>query len=345
MKGLFFSFIFFLAMGFIVNAASFEKPNVTILGTGGTIAGSSDSKTDTTYYKAGALGVDSLIETIPELNDVAILKSEQITNLDSNDITNDILLLLSKKINQLLTVGNQDGVVVTHGTDTLEESAFFMDITVNNTKPVVFMGAMRPATALSADGPMNLLQAVSLAGSKAAQNRGTMIMLNDQIDSAYYTTKTNSITTDAFKAPLVGYLGIFTNKGPMFFYTPAKPTNKPYFDVSKITSLPRVDIIYVYQNQDDIYLRTSIAEGAQGIVIDATGNGNMPKPLEKAIMKLTQRGYPIVISTRTGSGYVSSKPYAINSGFLNAQKSRILLQLALASGATAPQIRSYFDSI
>lgn len=319
------------------------KPNITILATGGTIAGSSDSKTDTTYYKSGSLSIEKLIKVIPELSKAANLQSEQFTNIDSNDMTDDTLLRLSKKVNALLAKPDKNGVVITHGTDTLEESAFFLDITVNNDKPVVFVGAMRPATALSADGPMNLLQSVLLAGSKDARGRGTLIMMNNQIDSGFYTTKTNPSTNDAFKAPLVGYLGIYSDKGPMFYYKPAKPFHKPYFDISQITALPRVDIIYVHQGLDDTFLQAAIKAGAKGLIIDATGNGNMPKKMLNAVAKLHAEEFPVIIASRTGSGYVSPKSYAINSGFLNAQKSRVLLQLAIATGASNEQIAKYFD--
>ncbi|WP_392566308.1 asparaginase [Utexia brackfieldae] len=318
------------------------KPNITILATGGTIAGSSASKTDTTDYQAGSLGIQTLIDAVPELNHIAHITGEQIANVDSNDIDNHILLTLSKKVNQLLSQ-NQQGVVITHGTDTLEESAFFLSLTVKQSKPTVFVGAMRPATAISADGPMNLLEAVTLAASPQAQQRGTMVVLNDRIASAFYVTKTNAVSNDTFKAIEQGYLGLFINGQPKFFYTPAAPIDQVYFDVSQLTNLPRVDIIYVHQGQDATLLNAAISAGAKGIVIDATGNGNMPKALEEAVAKALTKNIPIVITSRTGAGYVSNKKQGISSGFLNAQKSRILLQLAIATGANLTQIETYFD--
>lgn len=319
------------------------KPNVTILATGGTIAGSASSSTDTTNYSAGALSIQTLFNALPALKEAAHITTEQIANVDSNDITANILLTLSKKANTLLD-GDQQGVVITHGTDTLEETAFFLSLTVNNKKPVVLVGAMRPATAISADGPMNLLEAVNLAGSKNAEDRGTMVVLNDRIASAYYITKTNSVVNDTFKAVEQGYLGLFVNGQPKFFYTPAKPIGQIYFDTSNLESLPRVDIIYVHQEQDDTLLQAALKAGAKGIIIDATGNGNMPEALEKAVKELHEKGIPVIISSRTGSGYVSEKIYGISSGFLNAQKSRILLQLAIATGANQQQIEQYFDN-
>lgn len=331
-----------LGMPTLTYANQQPKPNVTILATGGTIAGSSKSSTDTTNYAAGSLSIQTLFDAVPNLKEVANVTGKQIANVDSNDITADILLTLSKTANTLLN-GDQQGVVITHGTDTLEETAFFLSLTINNKKPVVLVGAMRPATAISADGPMNLFEAVTLAGSKNAVDRGVMVVLNDRIASAYYVTKTNAVVNDTFKAIEQGYLGLFVNGQPKFFYTPAKPIGQVYFDTSKLKSLPRVDIIYVHQDQDDVLLEAALKAGAKGIVIDATGNGNMPKPLEKVVNELSDKGIPMVITSRTGSGYVSDKSYGISSGFLNAQKSRILLQLAIATGANHKQITEYFD--
>jgi L-asparaginase len=319
------------------------KPQVTILATGGTIAGSSASKTDTTGYKAGAVGIDTLIAAVPEMAQVADVKGEQISNTISGDVDDKVLLTLSKRVNQLLNQQGQQGVVITHGTDTLEETAFFLDLTVNSKQPVVMVGSMRPAKAISADGPMNLLEAVTLATAKQAENRGTMVVLNDRIGSAFYTSKTNSTTLDTFKATEPGYLGLFVSGQPKFYYTAAQPIDKRYFDVSKLTSLPKVEILYSYQAQDTAILDAALSNGAKGIIIAGNGNGNVSTKMEAAIGKLHKQGIPVVMSTRTGAGYVSTKSFAIGAGFLNPQKSRVLLQLALASGADLPQIASYFD--
>lgn len=348
MKQLFSGIIFSIAaigisMPTTTYADQTAKPNITILATGGTIAGSASSTTDTTNYTAGSLSIQTLFDAVPSLKDIANITGEQIANVDSNDITADIRLTLSKKINSLLN-SDQQGVVITHGTDTLEETAFFLSLTVNNKKPVVLVGAMRPATAISADGPMNLFEAVTLASAKNAENRGVMVVLNDRIASAYYVTKTNAVVNDTFKAIEQGNLGLFVNGQPKFFYTPAKPIGQVYFDTSRLESLPRVDIIYIHQDQDNVLLEAALKAGAKGIIIDATGNGNMPKSLEKRVKELNDKGIPVIISSRTGSGYVSDKTYGISSGFLNAQKSRILLQLAIATGANQQQIAEYFDN-
>lgn len=326
--------------------ATDTKPGVTIYATGGTIAGKADSNTATTGYKAGAIGVEDLVQAVPAIADVAIVKGEQIANTASGNINQAILLKLSKAINQQLKSPETQGAVVTHGTDTLEETAFFLDLTVKSEKPVVVVGAMRPATAISADGPMNLLEAVTLAASPSADKRGVLVLLNDRIGSAFYTTKTNSTAIDTFKANEQGYLGAFYGGKPHFFYQPAQPENKPTFDVSNKTTLPKVDILYSYQDQDSELLKAAIEHGAKGIVIAGSGNGSVPSNVKEEIKNLMAKGIPVVLSTRTGNGYITTKTNkeeGIGSGVYNPQKARILLSLALSEGDDMEKIRNYFE--
>ncbi len=320
-----------------------ENLEVVVYATGGTIAGSSTSSTDTTDYSAGEIGVSTLIAAVPEIQRIAKVSGVQISNTGSNNLTQDIVLKLSKEINFKLDNSDICGAVVTHGTDTLEETAFFLDLTVDSPKPVVVVGAMRPATAVSADGNMNLLEAVRLAVEPDAMNRGTMIVLNDRIGSAFYTTKTNSTMLDTFKASEQGYIGAFISGEPFFYYQSTKPVNKHLFDISTTDKLPLVKILYSYQDQDSTLLEAAIAHGAKGIVIAGTGNGSIPKIMDDAVNKAMAAGIPVVRSTRTGSGYVSPKSVGIGAGFFNPQKSKILLELALNAGANMAEIRSYFE--
>lgn len=320
-----------------------QKPSVEIYATGGTIAGSSASNLDTTNYKAGSIGVNDLINAVPELKNIANISGEQIANVASSNIGQVELLKISKSISQKLKNKNINGAVVTHGTDTTEETAFFLDLTINSIKPVVVVGAMRPATAISADGPMNLLEAVSLATNKESENRGVMIVLNDRIGSAFYTTKTNSTTLDTFKAVEQGYLGTFIGVKPKFYYSAAKPINKPFFDISNINTLPKVEIIYAHQDQDTSLIDAAISSGAKGIVIAGNGNGSISDNLKAKTVELMKKGIPVVRSTRTGSGYVSAKEEGIGSGYYNPQKARIILTLALAKADNIQKIRSYFE--
>lgn len=220
---------------------------------------------------------------------------------------------------------------------------FFLDLTVKSPKPVVVVGAMRPATAISADGPMNLLEAVALAAHPDAKNRGAMVVLNDRIASAYYVTKTNATTIDTFKSTEQGYLGTFIGTTPKFYYYPTQPVNKPYFNVTKIESLPKVSILYVHQDQDIALIDAAVQNGAKGIVLAGNGNGSVPTALKEKINSLMQQGIPVVRSTRTGSGYVSDKAEGIGSGYFNPQKARILLSLALATQHDVKQMQHYFE--
>lgn len=327
----------------VLAAEPADKPGVTIYATGGTIAGSSKSNTDTTDYTSGDIGVQQLLDAVPELEDVATVTGEQIANTGSSNIDQAILLKLSKAINKQLATPDTHGVVITHGTDTLEDTGFFLDLTVDSDKPVVMVGAMRPATAISADGPFNLLEAVTLAASDKAMGRGAMIVINDRIGSAFYTTKTNAIMLDTFKAVEQGYLGAFVSAQPHFYYEPAEPTNKPSFDISNIDSLPKVDILYGYQDAESSLLTAAIENGAKGIVLASTGNGSVPKRMEEAVKKAMADGIPVIRSTRTGNGIVSPKEMGIGSGVYNPQKARILLMLVLSQTDDMEKIRGYFE--
>ncbi len=339
-----FGYVIVVIMLFSVRVmATEEKPEVVIYATGGTIAGSSTESTDTTDYKAGKIGVDKLIAAVPEITEFATVSGVQIANTGSNNITQDIVLTLSKAINKKLEEEGVAGAVITHGTDTLEETAFFLDLTVKSSKPVVIVGAMRPATAISADGGMNLLEAVKLAVTPAAVDRGAMVVLNDRIGSAFYTTKTNSTALDTFKAIEQGYIGMFLSGVPYFYYKSTKPVNKHYFDISSTDKLPVVKILYSYQDQDSSLLEAAIANGAKGIVIAGTGNGSIPEKMNPVVEKAMAAGIPIVRSTRTGNGFTTPKEFGIGSGIFNPQKSKILLELALNAGASMDEIRDYFE--
>lgn len=325
------------------NALAENLPNVTILGTGGTIAGSAAKSTDVTGYKAGEIAVTTLIEAVPQIVNIANVDGIQVANTSSSNINSEILLNMAKTANDLLAKETQ-GVVITHGTDTTEETAFFMDLVNQSDKPIVVVGAMRPATAISADGPMNLLNAVTLAASEEANGRGTMVILNDKIGAAYYISKTSSISMDTFKAHDQGYLGTFAGGEPRFYFEPAKVTGKPSFDVSKLETLPKVDIVYSYQDMGPEVIEALIESGSQGLVVAGSGNGSVPKAVRDKISELNESGYPVVLSSRTGSGFVTPKEHAIGSGDLNPQKARIMLMLALTKTEDLNDIAGYFGT-
>lgn len=315
--------------------ANTDKPDVKILATGGTIAGSAASDTKTTGYKAGSLGVDVLINAVPEVKNYADVSGEQICNIDSKDMTDDVWLKLSKRINALTKQKDVAGIVVTHGTDTMEETAYFLNLTVKSDKPVVLTGAMRPATAISADGPMNLLNAVRIAADKDAGGRGVLVALNDEIDGARDVTKTNTTSLSTFKSTS-GPLGYVNDGVPAFYSNPIRlHTVKSEFDVSKLTKLPKVYVIYGTAGADGSLVDAAIAAGAEGIVYAGTGNGSVHKADEAELAKATSKGIVVVRSSRVGSGAVipAEQSYIdehfIDGDSLNPQKARVLLQLAL----------------
>ncbi|KAH8895918.1 L-asparaginase [Thozetella sp. PMI_491] len=320
-------------------------PNITIFATGGTIAGSASSDTQTTGYQAGALGVDVLINAVPALLNVSNVKGIQVSNVDSSAITPTLLLNISQQVQAELDSPYCQGVVITHGTDTLEESAFFLDLTIRSDKPVVFVGSMRPATAISADGPLNLLEAVTLAASPSAKGRGAMIVLNDRIASAFYTTKTNANDLDTFKSVETGFLGTFIDVKPIFYFQAAQPIGKQYFNVSTTTALPQVDILYGYQLLNTALATAAVASGAKGLVLAGVGAGGWTDNGTQVIDQLiAQQGTAVVYSRRTMDGYVEPRNAAsYGGGFLNPQKARILLQLALNAGYGADKMRAVFE--
>ncbi|MDB5777403.1 MAG: ansZ [Herbaspirillum sp.] len=333
------------------HAQEAKKPNIKILATGGTIAGSAAANTTTTGYTSGAISVDNLIKAVPEMQNLANISGEQITNASSTDMNDEILLALGKRINELLASKDVDGVVVTHGTSTLEETAYFLNLVVKSDKPVVVVGSMRPATAISADGPFNLYNAVLVAASKEAKGRGAMILLNDRIGSAREVTKTNTAMLDTFKSAEHGYLGVLVGGKPYFYNASLrKHTMNSEFDISKLDKLPAVDILYGYQNSDKYgYLyEAAVKAGIKGIVIAAPGNGSISKATQISATDAQKKGLVIVRSSRVGSGVVNrlssddtNKFIAADS--LNPQKARILLMLALTKTNDLQKIQKYFD--
>lgn len=323
-------------------------PNITIFATGGTIAGSAGSQSQTTGYQAGALGVDVLIDAVPELANVSNVRGVQVTSVDSNAITDAVLLNMTRLVSEALEDPTVQGVVVTHGTDTLEESAFFLDLTLNSSKPVVVAGSMRPATAISADGPINLLEAVTLAGSESARDRGVMVVLNDRIVSAWFASKTNANAMDTFKAYEAGFLGEFINVKPVFYYAPSAPVGKAHFDVAgaEQDKLPQVDVLYGYQGLDAKLAASAVENGAEGLVLAGVGAGGWTDEGLKLVEGLiADNGTQVVVSRRTMDGYVEPKGIdgMYGGGFLSPQKARILLQLAINAGYTSQEMKAVFE--
>src|SRR5436305_3038383 len=196
-----------------LSVAQNQKANIVILATGGTIAGAAATGTQAAYT-SGAVTIDAMLDAVPGLKELANIKGEQISNVGSQDMTVEIMLSLAHRINTLLAQNDVDGIVVTHGTDTMEETAYFLNLVVKSRKPVVIVGAMRPSTAISADGPINLYNAVILAGSDDAVGKGVLVVLNDQINGARDVTKTNTANTDTFRNWEFGFMGYMQDNAP-----------------------------------------------------------------------------------------------------------------------------------
>ena len=328
-----------------------KLPNVMILATGGTIAGTGATSTTTVGYTAAKVGVEALIEAVPELKKVANVKGEQVFQIASENMNNDYWLKLAKRVNTLLAQSDVDGIVITHGTDTIEESAYFLNLVVKSRKPVVIVGAMRPSTAISADGPINLYNAVILAGSKEAVGKGVLVCLNDQINGGRDVTKTNTSTADTFRTPELGFFGYMQDNRPHFYReSTRKKTADTEFDIMSLDSLPRVDIVYGYASEDHVAIDAFVAAGAKGIVHAGVGDGSLARPaVEPALIEARKKGVVIVRSSRVGNGIVARNGEAkddeldfVVSDTLNPQKARILLMLALTKTTDTKEIQRMF---
>lgn len=317
-------------------ASNKDKPNIVILATGGTIAGAASSGTQA-GYTSGAVTIDAMLAAVPGIDKLAAVKGEQIANVGSQDMSFDVLMKVANRINELAPQGDVDGIVITHGTDTMEESAYFLNLTVKTDKPVVMVGSMRPSTAVSADGPLNLYNAVAVAADPQAKGRGVLVVMNDQIHGAHSLTKTSTTAVETFMSPQRGLVGT-SNYGKNDYYNspPWKHTTQSEFDVKGVTRLPRVDVIFAEVDMPPDLIDDAVANGAKGIVIAGVGNGNMNKASVDAAAKAVKKGVVVVRASRVPTGVVGrnveiedDKLGFIASNELNPQKARVLLTLAL----------------
>ena len=328
-----------------------RNANVMILATGGTIAGAAATGTQA-GYTSGAVTIDTMLAAVPGINELANIKGEQVSNVGSQDMTLDILLNLAKRINELAKSPNVDGFVITHGTDTMEESAFFLNLTVKTDKPVVMVGSMRPSTAVSADGPLNLYNAVAVAADPAAKGRGVLVVMNDWIQGAHSLTKTSTTAVQTFMSPLRGLVGVANYGKNDFFTTPSwKHTTQTEFDIAQVTQMPRVDIIFASLDMSPDMIDCAVEKGAKGIVIAGVGNGNMNKASVQAAANAVKKGVVVVRSSRVPTGTVGRNVELnddelgfIASDELNPQKSRILLSLALLKTKSPHKIQTMFNT-
>jgi L-asparaginase len=313
-----------------------KLPNIVILATGGTIAGAGASSTGSAYT-SGQVKIEAMIDAVPNIRTLANLKGEQLANVGSQDMSVKVWLDLANRINELLAKPDCDGIVITHGTDTQEETAFFLNLTVKSDKPVVLTGSMRPSTALSADGPLNMYNAVALAASPKAKGYGVMVVMNDEIHSAHAVKKMMSTPVQTFQSPDEGMIGTVIFGDVQLFHKPhSLNTTASEFSIEGVKELPRVDIVYGCADMSPDLIDIMIKAGAKGIVIAGVGDGNMNAGTLEAAKKATKAGIPVVRATRVPigavliNGEVNDKEFGtLCSDELNPQKARVLLMLAL----------------
>ena len=325
-------------------------PNVVVLATGGTIAGAAATDVQAAYT-SGQVGVEQLLAAVPQAKKLANLRGEQISNIGSQDMNDEVWVKLATRINELLAMPDVAGVVVTHGTDTIEETAYFLNLVVKSKKPVVMTAAMRPSTALSADGPLNFYNAVAVAASKEAAGRGVLVVVNDWIHGASSLTKTSTTAVQTFLSPISGLIGTIAYGEIEWYRGPVgRNTATSEFTVDKNTTLPRVDIIMAYENMDGAIIDAAVASGAKGLVIAGVGNGNMTAAAVTALAAQAKKGIVCVRSSRVVTGQVGRNVEVDDdkNGFVaslghNPQKARVLLRLALTKTKDPKTIQRYFD--
>jgi L-asparaginase len=320
------------------SASSLPLPRVAVLATGGTIAGSAPDAAQTAGYQAGVVGVDKLLAAVPALAGVAAVQAEQVASIDSKDLDFPLWNTLLARIHTLAAREDIDGIVITHGTDTLEETAYLLHLTVKTAKPVVLTAAMRPSSSLSADGPLNQLGAVTVAAARAAHGQGVLVAFNNRIHSARDIVKTSTYAVDAFQSHEVGVLGWVQDGRVEFQRTVVRPhTAATPFDAAN--GWPAVEIVASYAGASRTAVDALVAAGVHGIVVAGTGNGSIHATLQAALAQAAEQGVAVVRASRVGSGHVMRNGAApddalgfVSAGSLNPYKARVLLMLALAAG-------------
>ncbi len=330
--------------------AQTAKPNVVVLATGGTIAGTGASTVNSATYTAAKVPVDKLLAGLPELAQVANVRGEQVFQIASESFTNDNLLTLAKRVSQLSKQADVDGIVITHGTDTLAETAYFLSLTVHTDKPIAVVGSMRPGTALSADGALNLLNAVSVAGSKDARGKGVFVTMNDEINTARDVNKDINVQTSAFHSQW-GPLGmVVEGKNYWFRKLDKRHTTASEFDIDKIDSLPLVEIAYAGGNVNDTAYRAFANAGAKAIIHAGPGNGSVAGPLVPVLQDLRGKGLQIIRSSHVNAGgfvirnaeQPDDKHDWLVAHDLNPQKARILASVALSATNDTKELQRIF---
>lgn len=323
-------------------------PQILILATGGTIAGQAAESARASTYTPGVLQVEMLLAAVPGLEKAAHITAEQIASVGSEDMTEDIWFRLLERLRRANNDPDIDGVVILHGTDTMEETATFLDCTVAMAKPVVLTGAMRPANAVAADGPANILAAVRVAAAPTARDRGVLAVFNDGIFAGCELVKMDAVNLDAFTSPFAGPLGAVADETPLWRRPAGRKGATVRFAPARDQPLPRVEIIYGHAGQRPELVQAALDAGAEGIVHAGVGMGNIHKAVKPLLVDAARKGVPVVQASRCFRGMVAPLPERnpdepfIRSCGLNPQKARVLLQLALGETREAAAIQRIF---
>lgn len=336
---------------------SFEKehsmklPHIHIIATGGTIAAHETSAMQTTGYSGdNLLLANELIRSIEGIEAHAEITAENIFSLPSSAMDEAHLLQLARRVNELLADPAVDGLVITHGTDTLEETAFFLYLTAKSPKPVVITGSMLPASAHSADGPGNLINAICTAASRESWGKGVIVCMCNRLLSARDAAKTSTYRLDTFKCLEYGTLGHVVGGDVRFYYAPVRPHgSQSQFDIQALAELPRVEIIMTHENCSEVLLKAAVESGCDGVVAAGMGSGAIP-PRMRAYYKALEKKPFLVRASRVYSGYVAAHSATpdleydtICAGDFTPIKARLLLQLALTATSDLDEIRSIFQ--
>lgn len=328
-------------------------PRIALVATGGTIAGagteSEGKETHSAAYRAALVDAGELMARVPQLARLAHLQAEQLLQIDSADFTDDKLLMLARRVSELCARDDVDAVVVTHGTDTMEESAYFLHLTVKSPKPIVFTGSMRPGTALAADGPANLLHAVAVAAHPSSSQRGVLVVMNEEIHSARDVTKVHSMHLDAFASPY-GPLGLVVEGLPRWYRALPRPhTAQSEFDITTLDALPLVGMVASHGNMRAEIFDSWVQVGARAIVHAGFGGGTVPAYLHDHFTALRERGVWLVRASRTGAGPVIRNANAPDDahGWIvtddqNPPRARLLAALALTRTTDAELAQEMF---
>ncbi|QFZ83134.1 type II asparaginase [Variovorax paradoxus] len=324
-------------------------PNVVILATGGTIAGAGASAVNSATYAAAKVGVEKLIAGLPELAKVANVRGEQVFQVASESLTNDNLMTLAKRVSALSKQSDVDGIVITHGTDTLEETAYFLTLTVHTNKPIVVVGSMRPGTALSADGALNLYDAVNVAGSKDAMGKGVLVTMGDNIDTGRDVSKNVNIKTSAFSSQW-GPLGMIVEGKNYWFRAPVKRhTTNSEFNIDTITALPPVEIAMGYEGVSSVAIDAIAKSGAKALIHGGTGNGSVADRIVPNLQKARTDGVIVIRSSRVPDGFVIRNAEQPDDKYdwvvahdLRPQKARILAMVALTKTNNTKELQRIF---